>query len=136
MKRKQLLSISASVLAAAWIASDAGLVLAQSSDSEKKEKSVGGSQSERTGTDSETPVTDKKQMGDKTGSTQGSGAKGTKGTTQSGTKDGQTIHPDLNESVGGSKSERTGGGTPLPEKSGGTGTVEKGSGSGGGSGAR
>jgi hypothetical protein len=133
MKRKQLLSISASVLAAAWIASDAGLVLAQSSSSEKKDKSVGGSQSERTGTDSETPVTDKKQMGTgekgtgSTGSsTQGSGSKGTKGTTPSGTKDSKTIHPDVNESVGGSKSERGSGGTPLPEKSPSTGTVEKG----------
>jgi hypothetical protein len=133
MKAKQLLSISASVLAAAWIASDAGLVLAQTS-SEKKDKSVGGSQSERTGTDSETPVTDKKQMGEKgTGSTQGSGSKGVKGTSQSGTKDGQTIHPDVNESVGGSKSERGSGGTPLPEKGSSTGTVEKGSTEGSGS---
>lgn len=131
MKRKQLLSISASVLAAAWIASDAGLVLAQSS-SEKK--SVGGSQSERTGSDSETPITDKNQKG--TGATQGSGSKGAKGTTQSGAKDGKTIHPDVNESVGGSKSERGSGGTPLPDKSRSTGTVEKGSGSTEGSGAK
>jgi hypothetical protein len=131
MKRKQLLSISASVLAAAWIASDAGLVLAQSSG-EKKDKSVGGSQSERTGSDSETPLTDKKQMGTGekgTGSTEGSSSKGAKGTKQSGTKDSKTIHPDVNESVGGSKSERGSGGTPLPEKSPSTGTVEKGSGS-------
>jgi hypothetical protein len=134
MKRKQLLSISASVLAAAWIASDAGLVLAQSSSSEKKDKSVGGSQSERTGTDSETPITDKNQKGSGStqgsgSSTQGSGSKGTKGTSQSGAKDGTTVYPDVNESVGGSKSERGSGGTPLPEKSPFSGTVEKGSGS-------
>jgi len=108
------------------------LVLAQTG-SEKKDKSVGGSQSERTGTDSETPVTDKNQKGSGStqgsgSSTQGSGTKGTKGTSQSGAKDG-VIHPDVNESVGGSKSERGSGGTPLPEKSPMTGTVEKGSGS-------
>jgi Putative peptidoglycan binding domain len=104
MKRKQLLSISASVLAAAWIASDAGLVLAQSSSSEKKDKSVGGSQSERTGSDSGTPVPEKSPMGETVEKGTGSG------TSKSGMKD---------KSVGGSQSERTGrdSDTPLPEKS-------------------
>jgi Putative peptidoglycan binding domain len=101
MERKQLLSISASVLAAAWIASDAGFVLAQSSG---EKKSQGGSQSERTGSDSGTPVPEKSPMG-------GTVEKGTGSeTSKSGTKD---------KSVGGSQSERTGrdSDTPLPEKS-------------------
>jgi hypothetical protein len=38
----------------------------------------------------------------------------------------KTIHPDLNESKGGSKSERNQSGTPLPKGDPATGTVEKG----------
>jgi hypothetical protein len=45
----------------------------------------------------------------------------------SGTKS-DTIHPDPNSSVGGSKSERSGGGVPLPKGSPQSGTVEKGKG--------
>ena len=136
MEGKRLLSISASVLAAAWITSDAGLILAQTSG---EKKSFGGTQSERT-PDSGTPLPEKSPMtgsGEKgTGSTKGSVSKGGRGTSQSGMKDGKTIHPDVNQSVGGSKSERTPEtGTPLPEKSPMTGTVEKGSGSTKGSGS-
>jgi len=38
----------------------------------------------------------------------------------------ETIHPDLNESKGGAKSERNQSGTPLPKGDPSTGTVEKG----------
>ena len=137
MKAKRLLAISASVLTAAWITADAGMTLAQTTNKDSKvnpdlNPSVGASQSERTGSDSQTPLPEKSPMTGTvekgSGSTKGSSSTGTtKGTSQS--KDGQTIHPDLNESVGGSKSERSSGGTPLPEKSPMTGTVEKGSGS-------
>jgi hypothetical protein len=43
----------------------------------------------------------------------------------SGTKS-DTVHPDPNSSVGGSKSERSGGGVPLPQGSPQSGTVEMG----------
>jgi Putative peptidoglycan binding domain len=121
MERKQLLSISASVLAAAWMASDAGSVLAQSSG---ERKSFGGTQSERT-QDSGTPLPEKSPM---TGTDKSSGSSRGNATSQSGTKDNKTINPDVNQSVGGSQSERTGdSGTPLPKKSPSTGTVERGS---------
>ena len=138
MKAKRLVAISASVLTAAWITADAGMTLAQTSkDSQVNPNlnpSVGASQSERTDSDNQTPLPEKSPMTGTvekgSGSTKGSSSSGTtKGTSQSRTKDDKTIHPDLNESVGGSKSERSSGGTPLPEKSPMTGTVEKGSGS-------
>jgi hypothetical protein len=140
MKAKRLLAISASVLTAAWITADAGMTLAQTSNKDSKvnpslNPSVGASQSERTGSDNQTPLPEKSPMTGTvekgSGSTKGSSSSGTttKGTSQPRTKDDKTIHPDLNESVGGSKSERSSGGTPLPEKSPMTGTVEKGSGS-------
>lgn len=140
MKTKRLLSISAAaVVAAAWITADAGMGLAQTKGRDSKvnpdlNPSIGASQSERTGNDSQTPLPEKSPMTGTvekgSGSTKGSSSSGTtKGTSQSRTKDGETINPDLNESVGGSKSERSSGGTPLPEKSPMTGTVEKGSGS-------
>ena len=138
MKAKRLLAISASVLTAAWITADAGMTLAQTSKDSKVNPnlnpSVGASQSERTDSDNQTPLPEKSPMTGTvekgSGSTKGSSSSGTtKGTSQSRTKDDKTIHPDLNESVGGSKSERSSGGTPLPEKSPMTGTVEKGSGS-------
>jgi hypothetical protein len=43
----------------------------------------------------------------------------------SGTGSNETIHPDLNQSIGGSKSERSGT-VPLPQGSPSSGTVEKG----------
>jgi hypothetical protein len=139
MKTKRLLSISAAVVAAAWITADAGMTLAQTKGTDSKvnpklNPSVGGSQSERTDNEDSTPQPEKSPVTGTvekgSGSTKGSSSSGTsKGTSQSRTKDGQTINPDLNESVGGSKSERSSGGTPLPEKSPMTGTVEKGSGS-------
>ena len=46
----------------------------------------------------------------------------------SGKSNPDTIHPDVNESTGGSKSERSGGGVPLPKGSPSSGTVEKGQG--------
>lgn len=46
---------------------------------------------------------------------------------QTSGQSGETIHPDLNESKGGSKSERNQSGTPLPKGDPSTGTVEKGS---------
>jgi hypothetical protein len=141
MKAKRLMAISASVLTAAWIIADAGMTLAQTKSKDTKvnpnlNPSVGASQSERTGNDSQTPLPEKSPMTGTvekgSGSTTGSGSSGTsKGTTQSRTKDGKTINPDLNPSVGGSQSERTGNdsGTPLPKNSPSTGTVEKGTGS-------
>jgi hypothetical protein len=141
MKAKRLMAISASVLTAAWIIADAGMILAQTKSKDTKvnpnlNPSVGASQSERTGNDSQTPLPEKSPMTGTvekgSGSTTGSGSSGTsKGTTQSRTKDGKTINPDLNPSVGGSQSERTGNdsGTPLPKNSPSTGTVEKGTGS-------
>jgi hypothetical protein len=68
MKAKRLLSISASVLAAAWITADGGMALAQTKGKDSKavnpnlNPSVGGSQSERTGNDSQTPLPDKSPM--------------------------------------------------------------------------
>jgi hypothetical protein len=141
MKAKRLMAISASVLTAAWITADAGMTLAQTKNKDTKvnpnlNPSVGASQSERTGNDSQTPLPEKSPMTGTvekgSGSTTGSDSSGTtKGTTQSRTKDGKTINPDLNPSVGGSQSERTGNdsGTPLPKNSPSTGTVEKGTGS-------
>jgi hypothetical protein len=150
MKAKRLMAISASVLTAAWITADAGMTLAQTNSKDTKvnpnlNPSVGASQSERTGNDSQTPLPEKSPMtgtvekgsgsttgSDSSGTTKGSRSSGTsKGTTQSRTKDGKTINPDLNPSVGGSQSERTGNdsGTPLPKNSPSTGTVEKGTGS-------
>jgi hypothetical protein len=141
MKAKRLMAISASVLTAAWITADAGMTLAQTKSKDTRvnpnlNPSVGASQSERTGNDSQTPLPEKSPMTGTvekgSGSTTGSGSSGTsKGTTQSRTKDGKTINPDLNPSVGGSQSERTGNdsGTPLPKNSPSTGTVEKGTGS-------
>jgi hypothetical protein len=141
MKAKRLMAISASVLTAAWIIADAGMTLAQTKSKDTKvnpnlNPSVGASQSERTGNDSQTPLPEKSPMTGTvekgSGSTTGSDSSGTtKGTTQSRTKDGKTINPDLNPSVGGSQSERTGNdsGTPLPKNSPSTGTVEKGTGS-------
>jgi hypothetical protein len=141
MKAKRVLAISASVLTAAWITADAGMTLAQTTGKDSKvnpnlNPSVGASQSERTGTDSQTPLPEKSPMTGTvekgTGSTKGSSSTGTtKGTSQSRTKDGKTINPDLNPSVGGSQSERTDSdsGTPLPKNSPSTGTVEKGTGS-------
>ena len=142
MKAKRLLAISASVLTAAWVTADAGMTLAQTKSKDSKtvhpdvNSSVGGSQSERTGGDSQTPLPEKSPMTGTvekgSGSATGSSSSGTtKGTTQSRTKDGKTINPDLNPSVGGSQSERTGSdsGTPLPKNSPATGTVEKGTGS-------
>ena len=141
MKAKRLLAISASVLTAAWITADAGMGLAQTKSRDSKvnpdlNPSVGASQSERTGNDSQTPLPEKSPMSGTveqgSGSTKGSSSSGTtKGTSQSRTKDGKTINPDLNPSVGGSQSERTGSdsGTPLPKNSPATGTVEKGTGS-------
>ena len=141
MKAKRLLAISASVLTAAWITADAGMGLAQTKSRDSKvnpdlNPSVGASQSERTGNDSQTPLPEKSPMTGTveqgSGSTKGSSSSGTtKGTSQSRTKEGKTINPDLNPSVGGSQSERTGSdsGTPLPKNSPATGTVEKGTGS-------
>jgi hypothetical protein len=150
MKSKRLLAISASVLTAAWITADAGVGLAQTKSRDSKvnpdlNPSVGASQSERTGNDSQTPLPEKSPMTGTvekgSGSTKDSGSSGTtkgsrstdtsKGTSQSRTKDGKTINPDLNPSVGASQSERTGNdsGTPLPKGSPSTGTVEKGTGS-------
>ena len=141
MKAKRLLAISASVLTAAWITADAGMGLAQTKSRDSKvnpdlNPSVGASQSERTGNDSQTPLPEKSPMTGTveqgSGSTKGSSSSGTtKGTSQSRTKDGKTINPDLNPSVGGSQSERTGSdsGTPRPKNSPATGTVEKGTGS-------
>jgi hypothetical protein len=140
MKVRQLLSISASVLAAAWITSDVGMAMAQTKSKDSKtinpdvNESVGGSKSERgsggTPLPEKSPMTGTVEEG--TGSTSGSSATGTtKGTSKSRTTDDKTINPDLNPSVGGSQSERTGSdsGTPLPKKSPSTGTVEKGTGS-------
>ena len=45
---------------------------------------------------------------------------------QTSGENSKTIHPDLNESKGGSKSERNQSGTPLPKGDPSTGTVEKG----------
>ena len=141
MKTKRLVSISAAVAAAAWISAYAGMALAQTKGKDSKvnpnlNPSVGGSQSERTGNDSQTPLPDKSPMTGTvekgTGSTTGSSSTGTtKGTSKSRAKDGETVSPDLNPSVGGSQSERTGNdsGTPLPKNSPSTGTVEKGTGS-------
>jgi hypothetical protein len=142
MKANRLLSISASVVAAAWISAGAGMALAQTKGKDSKtinpnlNPSVGGSQSERTGSDSQTPLPDKSPMTGTvekgSGSTTGSSSTDTtKGTSKSRAKDGKTINPDLNPSVGGSQSERTGSDsqTPLPDKSPMTGTVEKGTGS-------
>ena len=149
MKTKRLLSISAAVVAAAWITADAGMGLAQTKGRDSKvnpdlNPSVGASQSERTGNDSQTPLPEKSPMtgtveqgsgsnkgSSSSGTTKGSSSSGTsKGTSQSRTKDDQTINPDLNPSVGGSQSERTGSsGTPMPKNSPATGTVEKGTGS-------
>ena len=140
MKAKRLMAISASVLTAAWITADAGMALAQTKSRDSKvnpdlNPSVGASQSERTGNDSQTPLPEKSPMTGTvekgSGSTKGSSSSGTtKGTSQSRTKDGETINPDLNPSVGGSQSERTGSsGTPMPKNSPSTGTVEKGTGS-------
>ena len=140
MRTKRLLSISAAVVAAAWITADAGMGLAQTNSRDSKvnpdlNPSVGASQSERTGNDSQTPLPEKSPMTGTvekgSGSTKGSSSSGTtKGTSQSRTKDGETINPDLNPSVGGSQSERTGSsGTPMPKNSPSTGTVEKGTGS-------
>ena len=140
MKTKRLLSISAAVVAAAWITADAGMGLAQTKGRDSKvnpdlNPSVGASQSERTGNDSQTPLPEKSPMTGTvekgTGSATDSSSTGsTKGTSKSRAKDG-TINPDLNPSVGGSQSERTGNDsqTPLPEKSPMTGTKEKGTGS-------
>lgn len=139
MKAKRLISISAAVVTAAWISADAGMALAQTKGKDSKvnpnlNPSVGASQSERTGGDSQTPLPEKSPMTGTvekgTGSTTGSSSTGsTKGTSKSRAKDG-TINPDLNPSVGGSQSERTGSDsqTPLPEKSPMTGTKEKGTG--------
>ena len=140
MKTKRLVSISAAVVAAAWISADAGMALAQTKSKDSKtvhpdvNSSVGGSQSERT--DSGTPLPEKSPMTGTvekgTGSSTGSSSTGsTKGTSQSRTKSGKTINPDVNSSVGGSQSERTGSDsqTPLPEKSPMTGNKEKGTGS-------
>jgi hypothetical protein len=140
MKAKRLLSISASVLAAAWITADAGMALAQTKSKDSKtinpdvNESVGGSKSERGSGGAplpeKSPMTGTVEQG--TGSTSGSSATGTtKGTSKSRKTDDKTINPDLNPSVGGSQSERTGSdsGTPLPKKSPSTGTVEKGTGS-------
>jgi len=138
MKAKRLMAISASVLTAAWITADAGMALAQTKSRDSKvnpdlNPSVGASQSERTGNDSQTPLPEKSPMtGTVEKGTNGSSSTGSsKGTSQSRTKDGKTINPDLNPSVGGSQSERTGSdsGTPLPKSSPSTGTVEKGTGS-------
>jgi hypothetical protein len=141
MKAKRLLSISAALVAAAWISADAGMALAQTKGKDSKvnpnlNPSVGGSQSESTGSDSATPLPEKSPMTGTvekgSGSTTGSSSTGTtKGTSKSRAKDDETINPDLNPSVGGSQSERTGSdsGTPLPKKSPSTGTVEKGTGS-------
>ena len=134
MKAKRVLSISAAVVAAAWISADAGMVLAQTKGNDSKvnpnlNPSVGASQSERTGNDSQTPLPEKSPMTGTVEKGTGSSSTGTTGTSKSRTTDDKTINPDLNESVGGSKSERSSGGTPLPEKSPMTGTVEKGSGS-------
>ena len=140
MKTKRLISISAAVVTAAWISADAGMALAQTKGNDSKvnpnlNPSVGASQSERTGGDSQTPLPEKSPMTGTvekgTGSSTGSSSTGsTKGTSKSRAKDG-TINPDLNPSVGGSQSERTGSDsqTPLPEKSPMTGTKEKGTGS-------
>jgi hypothetical protein len=143
MKTKRLLSISAAVVTAAWITADAGMTLAQTKGTESKvnpklNPSVGGSQSERMDNEDPTPLPEKSPMTGTvekgSGSTKGSSSSGgttTKGTSQSRTKDGKTVSPDLNPSVGGSQSERTGNdtGTPLPKGSPSTGTVEKGTGS-------
>jgi hypothetical protein len=45
---------------------------------------------------------------------------------QTSGKSGETIHPELNESKGGSKSEQNQSGVPLPKGDPSTGTVEKG----------
>src|SRR5688572_26236104 len=141
MKTKRLLSISAAVVAAAWITADAGMGLAQTKGRDSKvnpdlNPSVGASQSERTGNDSQTPLPEKSPMTGTvekgSGSTKGSSSSGTTtGTSKSRTTDDKTINPDLNPSVGGSQSERTGNDsqTPLPDKSPMTGTKEKGTGS-------
>jgi hypothetical protein len=61
MKAKRLVAISASVLTAAWITADAGMTLAQTTSKDSKvnpnlNPSVGASQSERTGSDTGTPL--------------------------------------------------------------------------------
>ena len=141
MKAKRLVSMSAAVVAAAWISAVAGTALAQTTGKDSKvnpnlNPSVGASQSERTGNDSQTPLPEKSPMTGTvekgTGSTTGSSSTGTtKGTSKSRAKDDKTINPDLNPSVGGSQSERTDSDsqTPLPKRSPSTGTVQEGTGS-------
>jgi hypothetical protein len=90
MKRKQFVSVL--ILAGAFMATNPGLTLAQS---------VGGSQSERTGSGDQTPVPK--------GGTSGDETKGRKGTTKNQSQSNK------DSSIGGSKSERTTGGTPMPK---------------------
>ena len=134
MERKRLLSISASVLAATFISSNAGLARAQSGSEGRKvnpdvNQSMGGTKSERT-PETGTPLPEQSPY---TGTVEKGNAPtgGSQGARQSGSsKENQTIHPDVNQSVGGTQSQRTSeSGTPLPEKSPFAGTVEKGTGS-------
>ena len=90
MKRKEFISVL--ILAGAFMATNPGLTLSQS---------VGGSQSERSGGSDQTPTPKGGFSGDES-------QKG-KGAAKSQSKSSKDT------SVGGSKSERTGGGTPMPE---------------------
>src|SRR4029453_12523008 len=128
MKSNPLL-ISGTVLAAAWIAG--GVTFGQVSEKQKRPEaihpdintSVGGSQTERTGESGAPLPTGRPESG--TAEKSKSGAVGS-GETKSSKTENETIHPPLNSSQGGSPSERTGSGVPLPKGSPESGTVEKG----------
>jgi hypothetical protein len=90
MKRKQFVSVL--ILAGAFMATNPGLTLSQP---------VGGSQSERTGGSDQTP-------------TPKGGYSGEESKAKKGAAKGQS-KTNKDTSIGGSKSERTGGGTPMPE---------------------
>ena len=135
MKRFPLL-ISGTILTAALIAG--GLAFGQVSEkqsqmSEKQKRpeaihpdinsSVGGSQSERTDEAGVPLPQGSRSSGTvEKGKSSGTGA----GETKASKTDDQTIHPPINSSQGGSRSERTGSGVPLPKGSPESGTVEKG----------
>jgi len=99
MKREQM--VSALFLAAAMLAMNSAPASAQS---------VGGSQSERSGTDTQTPLPPKSPSS-------GSGYESKTGKTPS--KQTGKAQGDKDTSVGGSQSERSGGDTqtPLPPES-------------------
>jgi hypothetical protein len=128
MKRKPLL-ISGTVLAAAWMVG--GLAFGQVSEKQKRPEaihpdvntSVGGSQTERTDESGVPLPKGSSESGTvEKGKSSGMGS----GQTKSSKTENETIHPPLNSSQGGSRSERTGSGVPLPKGSPESGTVEKG----------